>query len=117
MTIAEPLIAIGIERRNRAGVRTWLYIVCLLIFAMVVVGGATRLTGSGLSITEWQPLLGAIPPLSAEQRQEAFDKYRQIPQYEQINRGMSVGEFQFIYWWEWAHRFLGRLIGIVVLVG
>lgn len=100
----------------RAQVRTWLYGVCLLIFVMVIVGGATRLTDSGLSITEWKPLLGAIPPLSAADWQIAFDKYRQIPEYQQINKGMSLAEFQFIYWWEWAHRFLGRLIGLFVAI-
>lgn len=104
------------ERRNRAIVRWWLYLVCLLVFAMVVVGGSTRLTGSGLSITEWQPIHGVIPPLSHEAWLEEFDKYRQTPQYRQINEGMSLLEFQFIYWWEWAHRFLGRIIGVVFLV-
>ncbi|RIA55585.1 COX15/CtaA family protein [Dichotomicrobium thermohalophilum] len=93
-------------------IRIWLGCVIALIFAMVVVGGATRLTGSGLSITEWKPILGAIPPLSAADWQEAFDKYRQIPQYQLVNKGMSLEEFKFIFWWEWAHRFLGRFIGV-----
>jgi cytochrome c oxidase assembly protein subunit 15 len=97
-------------------IRTWLGCVIALIFAMVVVGGATRLTGSGLSITEWKPILGAIPPLSAADWQEAFDKYRQIPQYQLVNKGMSLAEFQFIYWWEWAHRFLGRFIGLAFAI-
>jgi cytochrome c oxidase assembly protein subunit 15 len=79
---------------------------------MIVVGGATRLTDSGLSITGWQPLLGAIPPLNEADWHTAFEKYRQIPQYHQVNKGMSLAEFQFIYWWEWAHRFLGRFIGV-----
>jgi len=95
-----------------AAIRVWLGFVTALIFVMVVVGGATRLTGSGLSITEWKPILGAIPPLSAADWQEAFDKYREIPQYQLVNKGMSLAEFQFIYWWEWAHRFLGRFIGV-----
>jgi cytochrome c oxidase assembly protein subunit 15 len=99
---------------NRRLVKNWLYCVCLLIFVMVIVGGATRLTDSGLSITEWKPLLGAIPPLNAADWQIAFDKYRQIPEYTLINKGMSLSEFQFIYWWEWGHRFLGRLIGLFV---
>lgn len=93
-------------------IRLWLAFMALLVFAMIVVGGATRLTDSGLSITEWQPLLGAIPPLSSADWQLAFEKYRQIPQYELMNKGMSLAEFQFIYWWEWAHRFLGRFIGV-----
>lgn len=101
------------ERRNRAIVRWWLYLVCFLIFAMVLVGGATRLTDSGLSITEWQPIHGIIPPLTHEAWLEEFAKYQQIPEYQQINKGMSLIEFQFIYWWEWAHRFLGRIIGFV----
>jgi len=99
-----------------AAIRIWLGCVIGLIFAMVVVGGATRLTGSGLSITEWKPILGAIPPLSAADWQEAFDKYRQIPQYQLVNKGMSLAEFQFIYWWEWAHRFLGRFIGVAFAI-
>ncbi|MFN3868348.1 MAG: COX15/CtaA family protein, partial [Hyphomicrobiaceae bacterium] len=82
----------------------------------IVVGGATRLTDSGLSITEWQPLLGAIPPLTDAHWQEAFDKYRQIPEYKIVNKGMSLDEFKFIYWWEWSHRFLGRFIGVAFAV-
>ena len=83
---------------------------------MVIVGGATRLTHSGLSITEWQPLLGAIPPLGAADWQAAFEKYRQIPEYSLINRGMTLDDFKFIYWWEWTHRLLGRLIGAAFLL-
>ena len=79
---------------------------------MVIVGGATRLTDSGLSITEWQPLLGAIPPFTEAHWLEALEKYRQIPEYQLVNKGMSLEEFKFIYWWEWAHRFLGRIIGL-----
>jgi cytochrome c oxidase assembly protein subunit 15 len=97
-------------------VKLWLGTVAFMIFVMVVVGGATRLTGSGLSITEWQPILGVIPPLSAADWQIAFDKYREIPQYQLINRGMSLEEFQFIYWWEWGHRVLGRAIGVAFAV-
>lgn len=94
-------------------VRIWLYVVWALIAAMVVVGGATRLTDSGLSITEWKPILGAIPPLNDTDWQEAFAKYRLIPEYVLVNKGMSLSEFQFIFWWEWTHRFLGRFIGLV----
>ncbi len=101
---------------SRRSVAIWLYALAFLIFIMVLVGGATRLTDSGLSITEWKPLLGAIPPMSDGAWLEAFDKYRQIPQYQIINRGMSLAEFQFIYWWEWAHRFLGRIIGFAFLI-
>jgi cytochrome c oxidase assembly protein subunit 15 len=88
----------------------------LLVFVMVIVGGATRLTDSGLSITEWQPILGAIPPLNEADWQEALQKYRQIPEYQLINKGMSLADFKFIYWWEWGHRFLGRFIGIAFFI-
>jgi len=90
--------------------------VALVVFCMVVVGGATRLTESGLSITEWQPLLGAIPPLSEADWLAAFEKYKAIPEYSVVNAGMSLGAFKFIYWWEWTHRLLGRLIGVAFAV-
>ena len=96
--------------QNRA-VAIWLVVCAVLVFAMVVVGGVTRLTGSGLSITEWKPIMGALPPMNAADWTEAFEKYRAIPQYAQVNAGMSLAEFQGIFWWEWAHRLLGRLIG------
>lgn len=83
---------------------------------MVIVGGATRLTDSGLSITEWKPLLGAIPPLNDADWNDAFQKYQAIPEYHLVNKGMSLEAFQFIYWWEWSHRFLGRFIGIAFFV-
>ena len=101
------------QARANGAVRIWLLAVALMVFAMIVVGGAVRLTDSGLSITEWQPLLGAIPPLTEAHWLEAFEKYRAIPQYSALNHGMSLEEFKFIYWWEWAHRFLGRFIGMV----
>ncbi len=101
------------DREDQFGaVRLWLYAMAALVLAMIIVGGATRLTDSGLSITEWQPLLGAIPPLTEADWHDAFAKYKQIPQYQLVNKGMSLDEFKFIYWWEWAHRFLGRFIGI-----
>ncbi len=93
-------------------VRLWLFFVAGLVLAMITVGGATRLTDSGLSITEWQPILGAIPPLTDAHWQEAFAKYKEIPEYHLVNRGMSLEAFKAIYWWEWGHRFLGRLIGL-----
>lgn len=83
---------------------------------MVFVGGVTRLTESGLSITEWKPVTGVVPPLNDAKWQEYFDKYKQIPEYQQINRGMSLDEFKFIYWWEFGHRLLGRLTGFVLLL-
>lgn len=99
--------------RDLMAMRAWLWVTIVLVLAMVVVGGATRLTDSGLSITEWQPVLGIIPPLSAADWQIAFDKYKEIPEYQLVNEGMSLAAFQYIYWWEWAHRFLGRIIGLV----
>jgi heme a synthase len=97
-------------------VRLWLSVLAGLVLAMVLIGGATRLTDSGLSITEWQPLLGAIPPLNEAQWLAAFEKYKAIPEYRIVNLGMTLAEFKYIYWWEWAHRFLGRFIGLVLLV-
>jgi cytochrome c oxidase assembly protein subunit 15 len=102
------------DRRNRA-IRVWLYAVAALIFAMVLVGGATRLTESGLSIVEWKPVTGALPPMSEAAWQAEFDKYKTIPQYHQMNRGMTLGEFKMIFWWEWTHRLMGRLIGAAFL--
>ncbi len=94
----------------------WLWCVAALVFAMVLVGGATRLTESGLSIVEWKPVTGVVPPLSAADWQAEFDKYKTIPQYEQLNRGMSLDGFKAIYWWEWGHRLLGRIIGAAFLL-
>ena len=96
--------------------RLWLIAMVALVFAMVVVGGATRLTGSGLSITEWKPLVGTIPPLSDADWLEAFHKYQQIPQYQTVNKGMLLEAFKGIFWWEWSHRLLGRVIGLAFLV-
>lgn len=90
----------------------WLHAVAALVVAMVIVGGITRLTESGLSITEWRPVTGAIPPLNAADWQREFDLYRRTTEYQTVNRGMSLAEFQFIYFWEWFHRFLARLVGI-----
>ena len=101
---------------NRRMIRVWLYFICLLVAAMVIVGGATRLTDSGLSITEWKPLLGAIPPLNQQDWLEAFHKYKLIPEFQQINSDMTLAGFKLIYWWEWAHRFLGRFVGIAFFV-
>jgi cytochrome c oxidase assembly protein subunit 15 len=97
-------------------VAVWLLAVAALVLAMVVVGGATRLTGSGLSITEWKPVTGVIPPLSEADWQAAFAKYKTIPQYAKVNAGMSLAAFKSIYWWEWTHRLLGRILGAAFLV-
>jgi cytochrome c oxidase assembly protein subunit 15 len=100
----------------RGAVRLWLIFIAVLIAAMVIVGGATRLTDSGLSITEWKVIMGAIPPLSQADWQAAFDLYKEIPEYRLINRDMTLESFKTIFWWEWGHRFLGRFIGLAFLV-
>ncbi len=112
-----PLEVEAMQRKNNRQIAVLLLIVATLIVAMVAVGGATRLTDSGLSITEWKPVTGAIPPLNEQQWQEEFEKYKQIPEYKLVNKGMSMDEFKFIYYWEWGHRFFGRLIGLVLLFG
>lgn len=99
------------ERRRRA-IAIWLFVICALVSAMILIGGLTRLTDSGLSITEWRPVTGAIPPLSDADWQSEFAKYQQIPEYQIVNKGMSLDAFKTIYWWEWSHRFLGRLVGV-----
>ncbi len=100
------------KARRLAPVRAWLFGLAALVLMLVGLGGATRLTGSGLSITEWQPIIGALPPLTEADWQDAFRKYQQIPQYQHANRGMSLEAFKLIFWWEWAHRNLARLIGV-----
>jgi cytochrome c oxidase assembly protein subunit 15 len=97
---------------GRRAVAVWLFCVAAIIVAMVVIGGLTRLTGSGLSITHWDPIVGAIPPLSDAAWHDAFAKYQRIPQYIHENRGMTLDGFKGIFWWEWAHRLLGRIVGL-----
>jgi heme a synthase len=101
---------------DHRAVARWLFACCALVFVMVVVGGVTRLTHSGLSITEWQPIMGTVPPLSMQDWQVAFDKYRATPEYLQVNKGMGLDEFKSIFWWEYAHRLLGRVIGVAFLL-
>ncbi len=110
-----PVLA-DARSQDLAAVRTWLHALALLVVAMVVVGGATRLTGSGLSITEWRPVTGAVPPLSEAAWLAEFERYRQISQYQLLNKGMSLADFKFIYWWEWGHRQLGRFLGLAFLL-
>ena len=108
------------QRGNRVhrarAVAAWLFVCCALLFAMVVVGGVTRLTHSGLSITEWQPIVGTLPPLNDAQWDEAFRKYQATPEYSQVNHGMSLEAFKRIFWWEYFHRLLGRAIGAAFLL-
>ncbi|MDB5678710.1 COX15/CtaA family protein [Sphingomonas bacterium] len=105
-----------LDRATPRTIAAWLHFVAFLIVAIVVVGGVTRLTESGLSITEWKPLTGAIPPLTDAQWQAEFANYRRIPQYEAINHGMTLAGFQAIFFWEYLHRFLGRIIGLAYLI-
>src|ERR1043165_2960999 len=94
----------------------WLAGVAVLIAIMVLVGGATRLTESGLSIVEWKPVTGTLPPLSEAAWTDAFEAYKQIPQFQQMNADMTLSDFKTIFWWEWSHRLLGRFIGFAYLV-
>ncbi|CUH77670.1 heme A synthase [Tropicibacter naphthalenivorans] len=105
------------KRGARGAIRAWLMVLFALVMVMIAVGGLTRLTDSGLSITEWKPITGAIPPMSAEAWDSEFAKYKEIPEYQLQNKGMSLSEFKSIYWWEWGHRQLGRVIGLVWAVG
>src|SRR5262245_44668312 len=106
---ANPLV----PAKGVALVRAWLLVIAGLVYAMILVGGATRLTDSGLSITEWRPLLGAIPPMNDADWADAFAKYQSMTaQYSEVNAGMDLAAFQGIYWWEWSHRQLGRIIGV-----
>ena len=102
--------------QHRHAVRLWLWAVAALVLAMVLVGGATRLTESGLSITEWQPVMGTLPPRNETQWHTEFEKYQAIPQYRELNRGMSLDAFKTIYWWEWTHRLIGRTVGLAFLL-
>ncbi|MCW3475991.1 COX15/CtaA family protein [Limobrevibacterium gyesilva] len=102
--------------RNRRLVATWLFSVCAMIWVMIALGGATRLTGSGLSIMEWAPLSGTLPPLSEAEWQRLYGLYQQIPQYELLNKGFGIDGFKQIFWLEWTHRLWGRLIGVVFLL-
>ena len=112
---ALPIIELRDEpiENGAAIVRSWLLAVAGLVLLMITIGGATRLTGSGLSITEWRPIMGTIPPLSEASWLDAFAKYKTIPQYVELNKGITLEAFKAIFWWEWGHRFLGRLIGFV----
>ena len=101
----------------RRGIRAWLMVLFVMVMAMIAVGGLTRLTDSGLSITEWKPVTGALPPMSEAAWIDEFEKYKLIPEYQLQNEGMSLSEFKRIYWWEWGHRQLGRTIGLVWALG
>jgi len=104
------------QRAENRTIALWLMLCCALVFVMVVVGGVTRLTKSGLSIVEWEPLIGAIPPLSEADWRQMFHEYQQTPEYQKVNRGMSLDAFKGIFWWEYIHRLLGRIIGLVFFI-
>jgi cytochrome c oxidase assembly protein subunit 15 len=110
------MTAVPVDQTRYRAVRWWLLSIAALIAVMVLVGGATRLTESGLSIVEWKPVTGALPPLGETQWTQAFEAYQTIPQYRAMNAGMSLAEFKTIFWWEWSHRLLGRVIGIAYLL-
>lgn len=121
MPAVDQIVSLSYTGSGRASsarrpVAAWLLVCCALVFAMVVVGGVTRLTRSGLSIVEWEPLIGAIPPLNQSDWEVLFQKYQSTPEYLKVNRGMSLDEFKGIFWWEYFHRLLGRLIGVVFFV-
>jgi cytochrome c oxidase assembly protein subunit 15 len=116
LTAAVTTASILVPADRLRPVRVWLYCVAALVLAMVVVGGATRLTESGLSITEWAPVAGMIPPLSEADWLREFTAYQQIPQFSAVNAWMGLDDFKYIFWWEWSHRFLGRIIGFVFLI-
>ena len=113
LSLATPKARLGAHDRSLA---YWLLACCALVFAMVVIGGITRLTHSGLSITEWNPVSGALPPLDQAEWQAQFDLYKTTPQYRLENAGMTLADFKTIFWWEYVHRLMGRLIGAVFLV-
>lgn len=104
------------SKNNNRALAMWLLTVCALIFVMVVLGGVTRLTRSGLSMVEWDPIMGIIPPLSTQQWQESFDKYKQFPEYQRINVDLDLAGFKSIFWFEYSHRVLGRIIGLAFLL-
>jgi len=101
---------------DKKHIRIWYWSGATLVFLILVIGGITRLTGSGLSMTDWKPIMGSIPPITEAQWEDAFEQYKQFPEYQQVNRGMSLGEFQFIFFWEYLHRMIGRFIGFVFII-
>lgn len=109
----DPVLSTSARRWMRA----WLLLLGVLVYGMILIGGATRLTDSGLSITEWRPISGALPPLSHAEWQSLFQQYQQTAEYKLQNAGMSLAEFEYIYWWEWGHRLFGRLIGLISIIG
>jgi heme a synthase len=116
ITHSAPTVAQTASFDDRRAVRFWLIAVAGLVFLMVLIGGATRLTESGLSITQWKPVTGVLPPLSAAEWQAEFDRYKQIPQFARLNSDMNLDGFKAIFWWEWAHRLLARIVGAAFIL-
>jgi heme A synthase len=114
--VSTDAVAAPKKARSDRAIAWWLLVCCALVFAMVVLGGVTRLTGSGLSMVNWKPVSGVLPPLSRAAWEREFEHYRQTPEYKYVNKGMSLSEFKGIFWFEYAHRVLGRLIGVVFLL-
>jgi len=102
--------------KDKQYVRIWYWSGALLVFCILIIGGITRLTGSGLSMVDWRPITGVIPPITEAQWLSTFEQYRQFPEYQQVNKGMSLGDFKFIFFWEYLHRMAGRLIGLVFII-
>lgn len=117
MTATPPNDAVGAADGAARWIRLWLIVLGFMVYAMILIGGMTRLTDSGLSITEWEPIKGALLPMGAEGWGAAFEKYKQTAEYRLVNAGMSLDEFKYIYFWEWGHRLFGRLIGLVAVGG
>jgi cytochrome c oxidase assembly protein subunit 15 len=116
LTHSAPIAAPIASLDARRAIRFWLIAVASLVFLMVLVGGATRLTESGLSITQWKPVTGVLPPLSGAEWQAEFDRYKQIPQFAKLNSDMTLDGFKSIFWWEWAHRLLARIVGAAFIL-
>ena len=105
-----------IKQKYYRSVMLWLILLTIMVFLIIIIGGLTRLTDSGLSMVDWQPLLGAIPPLNYSQWMEVFEKYKLTPEFIYVNKNMDLEEFKFIFWWEYAHRLLGRIIGLLYIL-
>ena len=104
------------DPKTNKQITIWLISACLLIFLMVIIGGVTRLTRSGLSMVEWHPISGALPPMNDSAWETEFGKYQQYPEYQKLNQGMTLSQFKFIFFWEYVHRLIGLLLGIFFII-
>ena len=110
------MIYYKVSGHYNAAIFTWLITVTIMVLGIIVIGGLTRLTDSGLSMTDWRPLLGIIPPLNKNSWQTVFEMYKLTPEFKIVNKNMTIEEFKYIFWWEWFHRIFARIIGIVFLI-